>query len=88
MLEDIIENYPDETFLVMEGHDNAIIGVDMNTMRLVYSVTAILENLMAQGMDDEEAIEFYEYNIASAYFGEKTPVLCEDTFDSKDHLNN
>ena len=88
MLEDIIESFPDETFLVMDGHDNAIIGVDTNTMRLVYSVTTILENLMAQGMDDEEAIEFYDYNIACAYFGEKTPVLCDDTFNSKDHLNN
>ena len=79
MLEQIIESYPEESFLKIDDHDNAIIGVDETTMKLCYSVSKIIENLM-KDMDEEEAIEYYEFNIAGAYMGEKTPILVNDRF--------
>jgi hypothetical protein len=30
-----------------------------------------------EGMDDEEAIEYLEYNTFSAYVGEKTPLFID-----------
>jgi hypothetical protein len=79
MLKEIIELYPEESFLKIDGHDNAIIGVDETTMKLCYSMKKIIHNL-TEDMSEEEAIEFYDYNIAGAYMGEKTPTLVNDYF--------
>jgi hypothetical protein len=31
-------------------------------------------------MNEEEAIEYFEYNVSGSYVGEKTPIWCEDLF--------
>jgi hypothetical protein len=36
---------------------------------------------MAEGMDEEQAQEYFSYNIAGAYVGEQTPVFLEDDED-------
>lgn len=77
ILEKILDAFDDETFLKIDGHDNAVIGVDLKSMRLIYSVSQIIKNLM-NDMSEEDAVEFYEYNIACAHLGDMTPILCED----------
>ena len=79
MLDQIIESFPEETFLKIDGHDNAILGVDETTMKLCYSMKQIIHNLM-NDMSHVEAVEFYDFNIAGAYMGEKTPTLINDYF--------
>ena len=37
-------------------------------------IEAILDVLMSDGMDRDEAIEWFEYNTESAWFGDGTPV--------------
>lgn len=80
MLELIIESYPDEEFLKADGFDDAIIGVDEMTMRLIYSVTKCIDILMAEGLTEDDAIEFFDFNVGGAYVGEKTPIWCYDNF--------
>lgn len=67
-LEEILNNFPDETFTIIDGFDDAIIGVDAYSepMRLVYSINDIVDCLMKEGMSNEEAIDYYEYNTARA----------------------
>ena len=79
MLEDILEYYPGEEILKADGFDDAIIGIDWNNMRLIYSVKKCID-ILAGDMSEEEAIEYFEYNIGSAYVGEKTPIWCFDNF--------
>lgn len=79
MLEQIIETYDDEEFLKADGFDDAIIGVDERTMRLIYSVKKCIAILM-KDMPYEEAIEYFEYNVTGSYMGEKTPIWCYDNF--------
>ena len=79
MLEDILEYYPEEEILKADGFDDAIIGIDWNNMRLIYSVKKCID-ILAEDMSEEEAIEYFEYNIGSAYVGEKTPIWCFDNF--------
>lgn len=79
MLDKILEAFYDETFLKIDGHDNAVIGVDLKSMRLIYSVSKIIKNL-ENDMGEEDAVEFYEYNIACAHLGDLTPILCEDYY--------
>jgi len=71
----IKELYPDETFLFADGFDYAIIGVDEQNGRIVYDIDEVINTLIMEGMEVDEAIEFYDYNIAGAYYGEKTPLF-------------
>jgi hypothetical protein len=77
MIQEIIERYEDEVFLKADGFDDAIIGVDEQTMRLIYSVSKCIEILMVD-MDHIDAIEYFSYNVSGAYVGEKTPIWCND----------
>lgn len=78
-MDEILEAFPEEEFLKIDGFDDAIIGVDEKSMRLIYSVNGIISILM-EDMDEEEATEYYYYNIEGAYMGEKTPIYCYNLF--------
>jgi hypothetical protein len=79
MIDEIIEQYEDETFLKADNFDEAIIGVDETTMRLIYSVSKCIEILM-RDMSEEDAMEHFSYNVSGGYVGEKTPIWCVDNF--------
>jgi len=79
MLQDIIENYYDYDFLIADGFNDAVIGVDESSMRLIYSVSKCLE-ILQEYLSEEDAIEYFEYNVSSAYVGEQTPIWCYDNF--------
>jgi len=58
-LEVIYDTYPEEEFLSADGLEEALIGVDEKTLRLIYSVTKIIDILMTRDeMDFEQAWEF------------------------------
>jgi hypothetical protein len=71
MIDSIIEKYPDESFLKADGFDEALIGVDLNSMRLVYSVSKCIE-ILRREMDYLDAIEYFDFNVSGAYVGKKT----------------
>jgi hypothetical protein len=79
MINEIIEQYEDETFLKADGFDEAIIGVDETTMRLIYSLRKCLEILM-RDMSEEAAMVHFSFNVSGGYVGEKTPIWCSDNF--------
>ena len=79
LLEGILEYYEEEEILMANGFDEAVIGIDDKTMRLIYSVTKCIEILMVEmEMDIEEAVEFFEFNVKGSELGDKTPIWCED----------
>lgn len=80
MLQYIIDNFEGEEILVADGFDKAIIGIDESSMRLIYSVSKCIDILINEGMDEEEAREYFSFNVSGAYVGEKTPIWCEDEF--------
>jgi len=77
MIDNILENYPEEEFLEADGFNEAILGVDDTSMRLIYSVSKCIEILM-KDMSDEDAFEYFYFNVSGAYVGEKTPIWCND----------
>jgi hypothetical protein len=81
ILEEILENYPDDNFLVADGLNEAVIGLDEQSMRLVYSVSKCISILKEDGMTEEEALEHFSYNVSGAYVGEQTPIWCNDSYD-------
>ena len=68
-----------ETPLLMNGFDEACIGYSqrMNEPLLaVYSYEKMVEVLMTRdGMDDEEAMEYIDFNCVGAHMGETTPII-------------
>jgi hypothetical protein len=66
--------------LKADGFDDAILGVvdriGSDGPILCYSRERVIEILKARdGMTDEEAVEFFEFNIAGAYVGPGTPCF-------------
>jgi hypothetical protein len=80
MLNKIVEQFHDEEILKADGFDDAVIGIEENSMRLIYSVEKCIEILMKQGMDMAEAVEYFDFNVSGSYVGEKTPIWCDDLF--------
>jgi hypothetical protein len=61
--------------LIADGLDEAIIGTSTKDLA-VYDVYKIIAILVARdGMTEEEALEFFEFNIDGSYMGEQTPIF-------------
>ncbi len=80
MLDKILEYFPEEDLLKADGFDDAIIGLDNSNMRLIYSKSICIEILMSDGMTEEDALEYFEFNVSSAWVGDMTPIWCLDDF--------
>ena len=66
--------------LLADGFDDAILGICHSfggKSVVCYDMRKILDNLVSQGMTEEEAIEYFDYNIIGAYVGERTPCFLE-----------
>jgi len=65
----------DEEILYVDGFEEAFFGyVEIFNKRIaLYSRSLCLDILMSQGMNSEEALEFYDFNLKGAYMGEFTP---------------
>lgn len=78
MIQEILNSFPEEEILIADGFNEAIIGIDDN-FRLIYSVSKCID-ILKKDMTEEEAIEFFDFNVKGAYVGEKTPIWCIDNF--------
>ena len=68
-----------EDCLTLPGHDNAIIGIVSQTIskHVLYHVPTILENLVNEGMEWEEALEHFDYNIRGSSQGDSYPMFLD-----------
>jgi hypothetical protein len=81
LLDNIVDYYEDEEILKADGFDEAVIGIEEGTMRLIYSITKCIEIMMTRDeMSMEDAMEHFRYNVSGAYVGKKTPIWSEDMF--------
>lgn len=73
----IAEHNPDA--LMADGFEEAIIGMADRCgqpMLVVYDVEKCIEILVARdGMSEEEALEFFEFNTLGSWVGEGTPLF-------------
>lgn len=75
----LTDAYPDMDFLIADGFDEAIIGFDERSERVIYSISKCIE-ILCRDMTYEDAMEHFYYNVEGAYVGEKTPIWCNDNF--------
>ena len=68
-----------EDVLLMDGFDDAIIGYSQrinDPILAVYSWDLMIKVLMERdGMSDEEAMEYIDFNCLGAWVGEQTPII-------------
>jgi hypothetical protein len=78
---DYLNEFAEGAMVLEPGRfDEAVVGIVSRIDRdpvVCYSVSKIIEILMEDGMDEEEAYEYYEYNILGAYMGETTPMFLD-----------
>ena len=75
--EKLMRFVPDEELLFADGFDDAIIGLECNNHRVVYSKRKMIEILVSE-MDFDDAIKHLEFNVWGAYIGCKNPMYVND----------
>ena len=90
----IVEILTDENpeAIIYDGMEDALIGIYRGDLArsdgsvrydssvAVYSYVKFIEMYVERdGMSEEEAIEFFDYNVAGGYAGEHQPYIIDDT---------
>ena len=71
-LDELAETF-DSPMIKLDGLDECVIGVtDGVEPVFVYDVDKII-TVLGRDMDYDEAVEYYDFNIGSAYYGPGTP---------------
>lgn len=71
-------DYDEEILLLPEQYDDCIVGlVSRCGMEVValYDSGKLAACYMSEGMEEDEAWEHFEFNVAGAYVGPKTPMF-------------
>ena len=71
-----------EGAVLLTGLEEAIVGITQefgNGPRVLYSISKILNILKETDMmDEEEALEYFYFNIIGGFFGEQNPIFLSD----------
>jgi hypothetical protein len=72
----------DENFLLADGFDDAFVGIGRQFGRpiAVYDRFECIELLIKEGMSEEEAEEYFQFNVEGAWVGENTPIFLEKLY--------
>ena len=84
------EHYPDDEILLADGFEDAFMGIVESfgsAPKALYNTEACIDALTERdGMSYDEAMEYFNFNVAGAYVGEHTPAFVEPLY-SIDTLN-
>lgn len=73
--EHLMEILAEEECLTADGFEEALVGCTYGAnVVAVYDINKMVEILMEEGSDYDDAVEFLDYNVVGAYLGEKTPL--------------
>jgi hypothetical protein len=81
----ILDVYREKALEKIDGFDNAIIGIEVKTNRLIYSVKKCLKILKKQ-MPNEEAIDLFYTVIFTENTKLKKVIFCEDYLIKKPNI--
>ena len=78
------EHYPDDEILLADGFEDAFMGIvesNGSHPKALYDEDICVDTLMERDdMSYEEAVEFFQFNVAGAYVGEYTPAFVAPLF--------
>ena len=79
--EEMIDTEPLDGAMLADGFEGALVGYgyQFSYPVAVYSKMDCMNILMERdGMTDEEAMEYFDFNVQGAWMGESTPVFLDD----------
>lgn len=71
--------------IFVDGYDSAILGMDTEYKRVIYSKSKMIDVLVQDGLTEFDAVEWLEYNVWDAYVGEATPIFLHEL--TKEDIN-
>lgn len=79
LTEKVTEALDEEEIALADGFADAFLGIGRQFGKpiAVYSRRKCIEILM-RDMDEEQAEEYFEFNLAGAWIGETTPIYLEE----------
>ena len=73
--ENLMDILEEEECLTADGFDDALVGCTYGAnVVAVYDINKMIEILMEEGTNYDDAVDFLDYNVVGAYLGEKTPL--------------
>lgn len=80
-LSKILNAYPEHDFVIAKGFNEAAIGVDLDSGRLVYSVGKCIDVLVyVDNMAIEDAEDYFQEHVMTAYDKESGPIWVNTEF--------
>lgn len=80
-LKEKLQDYESESGPILaDGFDDAFVGMGWqcgNEPCIVYDRSKCIEILVDQGMEYDDAVEYFEFNVAGAYVGKQTPIFLD-----------
>jgi hypothetical protein len=77
-IDQLHEMYPELELLQADGFDDAIIGLEPLSGKVIYDIDMMVQVLVTQEeLTHEDAIEYLDYNVLNAYVGENTPIYIQ-----------
>ena len=64
--------------IFVDGYDTAILGMDTEYQRVIYSKSKMVDVLIGDGLSESDALEWLEYNVWNTYVGEHTPIFLHE----------
>lgn len=64
--------------IFVDGYDSAILGMDTEYQRVIYSKSKMIDVLIQDGLTELDAVEWLEYNVWDTYVGEHTPIFLHE----------
>ena len=80
MIDKILNSYNTSSLVIAKGYDNAVIGIDVDSERIIYSIRKCLEILVALGLNEDESVDYLQNNTMNEYTGNNRPIWCDDIF--------
>lgn len=60
--------------ILFDGLDECMIGMDSSN-RIVYCYDKIVKHFINSGMNEDDAVEWVDFNILNLHLGEYTPII-------------
>ena len=75
MNDDHEDEYEEQELLFADGYDEAVIGFARQHTKLfvVYDYKKVMQ-ILERDMDHDDAVDFFEHNMAGAWHGDSTPA--------------
>lgn len=74
-----------DDILLADGFNDALIGVSSKNIA-IYDIGKCIKVLEKQGMSEEDAAEYFYFNVEGSYVGEQTPIYVHSESEALEDL--